>query len=426
MVNHTLGVNIASARRASGRSLAQVADHLLSRSFLSMIEHDQRRPSPKMLLGIARRVDRTLTQLLSGTDASRLLPGLVRFATVLLRQEEYADAAEVLSAALAHAAPGSGPFAEISARFGYALTMIADYNLAERRLRDALAAADRSGDPELRALARTYWAAYLHMRQRLDKAETVLAEARGLLEGVRLRDRTLSGLLLMHLGQVEWKRKRPLRAVALYEEASAIFERARDVLHQAMALRLIGIGYDEAGYPERAAKPLYRAADLYGRTGNTRHRSRVLRSLGIVHKRLGDLAAARAYLREALAIAERRADDRDLAYTLPELAHVDLLDGRWKEALGHATRAASRAAKIGDVREAARSELVTAAVLAHQGHTAKAIRSFRRAIEVFESKGMTAELVEAWSRLGAVRMRRGEMKEASAALARALELRTGG
>lgn len=145
--------------------------------------------------------------------------------------------------------------------------------------------------------------------------------------------------LLYFLALLEQARDNPSQAGALLDEARGLCEQAGDTR---LLIRVLG----NLGVNARLQKDFLRARDLYRQTLSLLQTSQLgnpsatLIRLGIIEHDLGDLAAARDYLQQAVAVDRQYSNEIGIAVALSKLGYVErdlanhaLAITLWKEAL---------------------------------------------------------------------------------------------
>ena len=108
-------------------------------------------------------------------------------------------------------------------------------------------------------------------------------------------------------------------ALRLLLQSQAAFEAAGYVERIGVVTHNLGLSYSNLGLYRRARRLLLNANDIYRRTGASGARSITVWLLALAEFEMGHLAAARAYMEEALELAEARRDQRNAAF--PSLMH---------------------------------------------------------------------------------------------------------
>ncbi len=174
-------------------------------------------------------------------------------------------------------------------------------------------------------------------------------EARHRLErGVELSDRVddaLRARTLAEAGVTAFAAADPERSRELWLEALPLFERLDDRREAARALMEIGATWHAEGDLDRAVE-YYESSRQALADVDENATGVVLANLGAVYHALGELDRAEEATAEALAIAERIADEDGLAVTSLNLSAIDLERGDLSSAARHVRVALDKAQRL--------------------------------------------------------------------------------
>lgn len=234
---------------------------------------------------------------------------------------------------------------------------------AVARLRDALAAAEASGDERLVADAADLLglALYSLAFDSGDFAAPLAHLDRALGIRRRLDDRRGVAETLFHLGLVHQNRTGATasdrdRALAIYGEALPIARDNGCAVEQSYLERHIAAELVERGDLDGALAGFERSLELREQAGYAIYVPPALLALGDVHRARGDSATALRYYREALAGAQSIAATRFIVNAHLAIAEVEAASGRREEAAARCRQALAAARDGGWTSGAARAE----------------------------------------------------------------------
>jgi len=416
-----LGMKIRDLRKARGLTQRALAGDDLSVSFISMVEHGRVRPSLETLHRLAARLGVTASSLLSESDGQEEAEARLRHGDVLLRQHHFTPALEAYQAAetLALAAADPRLYVRVRLGLGQALLGLRQFDLAEEHLAMAEEGAQALADGQMAAVAANGRGLLAIRRRAFTTARAHLAGALALVRRTEPRDRRLEAVILTNLGRVFLNLGLPAQALACFEEARPLLERAADPAGLAMLQINSGIAAMQQRAFDDAAAFLQQAAAHLEVQENLQLLGGVKRNQGMLLLERDEPGKAEVLLRQSLAIAERLADDAGRAATLTELARAALAQGRISAAGRWATEAVRLAQQVEDPAEAARGESVLAAVARAEGRPDDAVERYRRAAEAFARLEMEKERAETLRDLGYTHMDSGREGEAARAFAQA-------
>ncbi len=218
------------------------------------------------------------------------------------------------------------------------------------------------------------------------------------------------GWTLQRLGRWEDAFESYYRAIALSEQ------------HQLAALRATALNSLGELFLERdkAAKAvgIFRmvqdAAERDGVLPETLHDT--MSNLALAYRRQGDLASAGQAYDQALAMAEKSGDRRNLAIVLWRMAELALDQGQLDRCRGLAERSGAVARKVGLKCEEAQALRVTALLYASRGEDAQAHECFKRAMALLQDLEESLDLARVRFHFGRYLLARGERDPAVAHL----------
>jgi tetratricopeptide (TPR) repeat protein len=416
-----VGAQIRALRKARGLTQKSVAGDDLSVSLISMIEHGRVRPSLGTLRLIAQRLNEPVASLLESREEAPAAEARLTHAEFLLRRHQYTQALEEYEAALGLAATSRDERLVGTAHLGLgeALTLLRQFELAERHLGEAEEYAKTSDDHRFRARLANARGLLAIRERNFSKARAVLREGLDAASQLVPPDRQLEARLLINLGRAYTSLGLPMQALECYEAARPVLETASDPTQLGVLYANTGLACLEQRAFDEAARYLNQAADLFAVQENLQLLGMVKRNLGLVMLDRGAITESEAYLRQSLSIAERLADDAGRAQTLTELGRIALRRGRGEEATALATEAIRLAQRTEDPAETARAQVVRAAASRGRGSIPEALALYQEAIETFRRLEMRKELSEALRDLGFIYLEQGKEGEAASTFAQA-------
>ncbi|GAA1039896.1 BTAD domain-containing putative transcriptional regulator [Virgisporangium ochraceum] len=256
-----------------------------------------------------------------------------------------------------------------------------------QRVADAgLRAAELADDDAARAAA---WLSVASLRWRTGDREAAIA---GFQDALRLAERAgwVDGQnsALNSLG-ASYRVDGRLDAAAENHRRGLEMSLAHDLpLVTATHLGNLGIIYSEMGDLPRALSAYREALAIFEKAGSHLGRSYALVNLGDVSFRSGDLPGADGYLARARAAAEELDDKAVLAGTQAVTAHLHLALHRQSRAMECAEQALSLAREIGDRAVEVKALAARAAVMLARGAGEVALLDFEEATQVAHEAGL--------------------------------------
>jgi tetratricopeptide (TPR) repeat protein len=335
---------------------------------------------------------------------------------------DYQDAIRLFGAALAIAKDDGDEWTIALAKRNLAAAYRADddFETAETLLLEAKEAFEKRGDlHELDDLLDDLGELKLES-DKYDEAEEYLLASLQLDNQLgRVASKARSLLLL---GRVATRKMSQDRAGEYFEQARDLYERARDDVGLADALKDLGAWHLNQGQIDPAIKCLQEALEIDSRLDRPLGRVHAKRWLAASMRQRGNLARAAEYLTEA------RKDLHDIDDPL-EHAALDLEEGRIELAAGaydHAKRLLDRARRVFDENnspvDAASCRRFLALASAYEGRYAEALQLLEEAKVTFEEHNDLLELDELYDDLGSVHLSRGRTGDAAECVQKSLEL----
>ncbi len=306
--------------------------------------------------------------------------------------ERASDAGDWTSASRAHAIRGR------------ALRALGEIALAERALRDAIAAAARQDDPDVEADVRLALAGVLSAAGRHDDAFAELDVAERLASPpLRRRVGVQCAAVLLDVGRYDEALRRYADLIPGLRADGPTITLAR-VYNNRAVIRA------ELGELDDAAADYEEAAALFRAEGNEFLALKVIENLGCVAANLGDVTRALQLFDEVAGGMAELGHDA----SAPILARADalLLAGLTTEAMEFASEAARRLDAAGSGLSAAKAWLVVAQAALHERQPHAALAAAEAAASTFDAGG-----AEGWARACQVEMlrARADLGEAHAA-----------
>lgn len=351
----SLGQRIRELRLKKGLTQVDLGKGICTSSMISQIESDRARPSYKMLFAIGERLGVTLDRLLLDVEMNLEAVSLFRMARAMVAGKEYATAIPLLRELI------EMPRAQVSQ-----IDLLLD--LGECLL---------------------HTGAYAEAEQTLLQVQEV---------AVVRRDARVAALVLRHLGQLEYARKRYSLAVYLWtkglQEADKMEE--PDSYLRAGLLYLLGEAHTKVGQREQALTSLEEAARMYEGLDSLYEMGHAYLGLGISYQKAADLERSVEYSNRAIGIFEGL---DNLLMTLEHQVTCATLygqTGRVDEAEEMFTGAIRQLRELGRTEELGRALVEYAAFCQTQGRIGEAEAA------CMEARGVLPELHVYQARLSRV------------------------
>jgi eukaryotic-like serine/threonine-protein kinase len=142
---------------------------------------------------------------------------------------------------------------------------------------------------------------------------------------------------------------------------------------------------------------LVRALLIENRLGNEQRRGDILNAMGIARQRLGELAAAREHLEEAVRLRARAGDRRGVAGTRANLAHLALITGDHDQAREHLAAALEEREALGDQVGMADLYNELGVIEEDVGDYRAALKHYREALRLRELLGQERGLADSYN-----------------------------
>ncbi|MCP3138258.1 serine/threonine-protein kinase [Pyxidicoccus xibeiensis] len=365
--------------------------------------------------------------------APSALRAQVARARVLRSAGRYAQGAELAREAAERAPPGSALQAEALLWLGTLKGLAGDLREAEKRLHEALLAAERSRQRELVAMAWIQLVNTVGVQQgRVEDGQRHASHAEAVVASLD-RPARLEQALSMHVGNLFWRAGKPAEAVRHLRRALELQEQELGSEHVDVALTLhtlSGVLRGQARFAE-ARDVSQRGLDLRKKLLGPEHPdvAASLHMLGTLAREMDDLPNALALQQQSLSLRERvlGPEHPDVAASANHLAIALTEMGRLEESRPYLQRAlAIREKALGPEHAEVGLTLNGLGVLAFLRHQNEdALRFFERSL-VIKEKALGKEhpsVAFATCNIGIVLHRLGRQKEAWEWHQRALAVR---
>jgi tetratricopeptide (TPR) repeat protein len=413
-----VGQRIKELRAARKLSQAQLAEPDFSKGFISLAETGRTRISLRAAEILAQKLGVTAADLLRRPE-----PGAGSSAELAVTKAQAALAAGRPEAAL-ESLDGIKSKGEIAPHIaliqGRAMLVLNRPHEALKALDAALRSYRSKGDRSSTTRV-LFELALVHARmdnqtEALNlglQCEAAINEGLIVDRTFELRVMEFSAAIAVNLGDFSAADLRTERARALAEDVS-------DPRTLASLYENLTVTRERQGDREGALLYARKSLEAYERLADSRLLGSAWNTLGWVYVKRAQVARAREAFDRAEELGRANGDERLLAYVLQNRAELALVRGNPEEAQRLAE--ASIASPNASPRCIALSRLVRAEAMAHTtAADAATTKAFDEALQALESHGRRL-LARGYQSLFAAMSKRGRLKEANAAGARALEL----
>lgn len=418
-VDPYVGVRIRELRTAAKLSQAQLAEPDFSKGFISLAETGRTRISLRAAEILAQKLGVTAADLLRRPEAgaSANVELAVTRAQAALAAGRPDTALESLDGIKGK---GTDLAPHVALLQGRALLALSRPHEALKAL-DAALRSYRAKTDRASATRVLFELALVHAR--LDnqtealslglQCEAAINEGHIVDRTFELRVMELVAAIAVNLGDFSAADLRTERARALAEDVSD--PRALASLYENLT-----VTRERQGDREGALLYARKSLEAYERLADKRSLGSAWNTLGWVYLKRGQAARAREALDRAEELGRANGDDRLMAYVMQNRAELALARGNAEEAQRFAE--ASIKSPNASPRCVALSRLVRAEAIAQSKATdAATTKAFDEALQALESHGRRLQ-ARGYQSLFAAMTRRGRLKEANSAGARALEL----
>ncbi|MBI2774048.1 MAG: tetratricopeptide repeat protein [Chloroflexi bacterium] len=388
----TLGERVRAARKELGLSQAQLAGEDLTKGFISQLESGLVRPSVRSLQLIASRLSKPLDYFLG--DAPLAAGKRVAFhrlaAETAAERQDWTRVREHVERALAEAPEGRDR-ATLLHLLGRATVASRDFEGTFELVAKAMDLVRAESEPQLVAEL-LYLRGYAYGEQgQLAAATEVYEAARDVVERFEITDPRLRSKILVALGTMYRRLKRPSKALASYQAALATASRSSELMLAARGYMGIAASHYDSGELDAAISNYSRALDISRRVSDIDFELRALQSIALVQFENDDDAAAKVTAEHAMQRAlEVGALDRAAVVEIT-FARIALRAGRAADALGIAKHAEGVLDRAEDRMQQADALSVIAAAHEALGQRAEADRAYRTSLDMYASIGNLVE-----------------------------------
>ena len=206
-------------------------------------------------------------------------------------------------------------------------------------------------------------------------------------------------------------------ALTLYERLEQEADPSWLTSHHGDILFQKGNCYQKMNQLSEAIANFSRSRDIETKRGNEPRVAAILSRLGVIGRRTGDLAGAKSYYEQSIAISKRLGDLRGYADALNSLGNLHRLQGKTEEALQHCKVAWRIRKDLYDKGQA--SDIAVGLSLSTIGiiylkvdDLVNAEKFFRDAFKIFERNNYKAGIAAMYNRFGQIAMARNELERA--------------
>ncbi len=417
-VPDTLGERVKRVRTALGHTQLDIAKPDLSKSFVSLLERDLTRPSVSTLERIAQRLRKPISYFIWDIESElsqRVLNVLNSRGRSELIRQRYDAALAAFSEMCTLAAARRDAKMEMDALVGQGEALAGLWRLQEAKkyLTDALGRAREAVDALVECRAVAGLARVAHRSGDFPHA-AALYETALTIVGMLTGEMVLHGEIVFYRGMVLYRMGRLEEAEEAFTQAQQIFEDT--ALPERIGAVLVSHGpilYLKGDY-DGALILLERARVLLEQHEDLATLSWARNNLGWVLLEIGRPREALEHFSVSLAIKRRLKDSFHESHTLTEIARCYFACGELAPAREYAEQAIALSRNGGAPDEEPRAQIVLASVAIAEGDTRAAQRYLLLAVEHCERTSMTLELVTIYRGLAYVTTLHGRHKEASA------------
>lgn len=324
----SLGQRIRELRLKRGITQIELSKGICTPSMISQIESDRARPSYKILISIADKLDVPLEKLLSDVDLNLEYVSNYKMSRAMVAAKEYASAIPFLIELL------EMPRGQLS-------TSNIMYELSE---------------------------CYLHTQQ-YDKAKELLEQLQEI--AILRSDYQLQALLLKNYGLIEFHLKNYQLAAYKWQKALEEAEKMEkgDVYLNASILFNLGLVNKTLGCLKDSITYYGQAAELFASSSqNPQEMAKVYLSLGMAYRKTGNLEKAVQYSEQAISMFECSENQHTVVKTQVQIASLYVQMGHTEEALPMLEESVQKFRDLGNREEEgiATVELAKVKLLIHE------------------------------------------------------------
>ena len=330
------------------------------------------------------------------------------------------DALEKLDEMLRSGTASGSLEVRLLTRRGMFLLFLAQYTEAESSLEEALQAAEKLADLELRAECLQLMGSGHYLQGIYDKA---LAEMEGALAIRRqLGDSQRAGALESNIGLIHLDRGELEAAEESFKGSLKTFRKIGLRSGEAGNLVNLGLVYTEMGRLERALDFISEALQIRRELANRQGIGTDLGNLGAVWLRIGKFEKAEPLLKQAVEIAAEVENKPSLAINECRLTSIATSRGETAQAQKHLERARDAASEGGGSRQKLETCMAAARLHLQLGDAVKALGEVDSAIKIAREAGAKNSIIEGLALRGAILIEKNALEEAVEVSARAVAL----
>ncbi len=414
-----VGERLRQARLARGLTQQQLAQGVVTKGFISQVEHNRASPSVAKLRIIAERLGLPVSHF-TGEKPPQQLAYLRKSAMLAVKANEAERALPLVEEGLALAAATANERADLYRIRGTAFDSLGQLNDALSALQTAAALAPPD-DPELNAAIYAEIGTVLQELEQFNGAMEANLRGSHWLDRAKHSDPALRSRVLNNLGRACYALGQLPKADTYFQHALAAATDAESIVRLANSHMNLGVSARTVGDFDRAIEHCNRALDLHGRLGQLRNANRVLNNLADVHYAAGRIAEARRLQQECFERARDMGDDLEVGVAGSTLAMYLVENGDLEGALLYARESQQAAARAGDHLHQAYAAAVEAQAAERLGRPTVADRQFRAALRLLADRNAAGKLGEVCAMYADVLRQRGHVDLAFAFMRMAAE-----
>lgn len=434
-----LGQRLRRARLSRNLTQSEVAQRQFSVSYISAVERGQIRPSLGALERLADRLQVPLSDLMREDDSLPIPPVIAAErgensaardefesrlleAQVLARQGQ-ADAALAVLARLGNQTLQPREQVLVQWQRAYSYIAARQGEQARHELQEAIPAAERLGDAELRARLHNEMGNALRLTHKHQLALEHYREALDAIEQGSVKDPTFHLQVLYNIGTELWQLDDHAAAVEYLGQAAAIAEEVLNPERLGAIFWSLNTALAAQNDTRRAREYARRSLAAYEDAGNQRLAGEVYTQLGRAYTHASRIEDALAHLVRARQMAEQQHDVRGVIEAQRGLVAVYLQQGQTEDALRATEDAIRRAEGLEDAVLRGETLLARANVRNALGQATQAEGDYEQAIESLSAADAPQQLSDAYAQYSAFLETRGESQRALGLLKQAWQLK---
>jgi transcriptional regulator with XRE-family HTH domain len=413
-----IGERIRVARRQAGMTQQRLAEGRYTKAYISALEKGHAKPSMAALNFISERLGLPPSRFLA--DSSGLWTRMA--ADLALASADWASAIDGYEALL-EGVTDRGTRAEMLIGLAEARIKLERGDLAigpATEAVDAFTALGRTID----AAWATYWLSGAHLQaDNRAEARALLLDLLPELRRQAKPDPDFKLRVLMALGFVEGSDEQYRRAIAYFEEASALAGDL-DLRRRAAFLHALSFAYHETNDTEGAIQAGRESLALYA-AADSQHEAAVLENqLALAYLSSGNATRAGELAGHARMRHELDGDERALGHVAETQARIAIAEGRYADAMELATEAREIAKRTGNHATHSVATLTMGRAQAAAGDRGAAIESYTVAVTELRQRGPVARLQQGLGEWAELLAAMGRHEEAYALTREALQAGT--